>query len=538
MSKSKFIYEPPANGYPEWNNNPDIFQLNRLPAHATMIAYDSLEEALKRDFEASSHYMSLNGKWKFAWAENPEKRFRRFYELAYDHSDWDEIEVPAHWQLQGYDYPQYTNVNYPWIHQEELTPPFAPTKYNPVGSYVRTFTVPERWSGRPVFISFQGVESAFYVWLNGELIGYSEDTFTPAEFDLTPYLVEGENKLAVEVYRWCDASWLEDQDFWRMSGIFRDVYLYSAPGVRLTDFFAHAEPDDDYRDGRLRVEASVEDYYGQAAGGVTVEAQLYLDGRPVLDRPLVLGGKPGADGMCQLDGSAHVSRPLLWSAEHPHLYTLVLELKDAEGRSLHFASCRIGFRRFEIKDGLMRINGRRIVFKGVNRHEFSCDTGRALRYEDMVTDIKLMKRHNINAVRTSHYPNHPKWYDLCDEYGLYVIDETNLETHGSWRYGQDPDDEGHTVPASKPEWTANVLDRCNSMLQRDKNHPCVVIWSLGNEAWGGDNFLHMHDFLKEKDPSRVVHHTAEISANRRMTGISAATGSFSPIGRYLRSCSR
>ncbi|GIO11865.1 beta-galactosidase [Cohnella xylanilytica] len=506
MSKSKFVYTPPANGYPEWNNNPDIFQLNRLPAHATMIAYDSLEQALNRSMETSPYYQSLNGKWKFAWAENPDKRIRSFYELGYDHGSWDEIEVPSHWQLQGYDYPQYTNVNYPWIHQEELLPPFTPTKYNPVGSYVRTFSVPENWKGQPVFISFQGVESAFYVWLNGELVGYSEDTFTPAEFDLTPYLVEGENKLAVEVYRWCDASWLEDQDFWRMSGIFRDVYLYSAPGVRLTDFFAHAELDDDYTNGRLRLEAIVEDYNGGYAGDVTVEAQLYRDGQPVLDRPLVLSGGLGEDGTVKLDGAVAVDRPLQWSAEHPNLYTLALELKGADGRSLHWASCRVGFRRFEIKDGLMKINGKRIVFKGTNRHEFSCDTGRALGYEEMVADVKLMKQHNINAVRTSHYPNHPKWYDLCDEYGLYVIDETNLETHGSWRYGQDENDEGHTVPASKPEWTDNVLDRCNSMLQRDKNHPSVVIWSLGNEAWGGDNFEKMHDFLKENDPSRVVHY--------------------------------
>jgi len=506
MTKSKFVYTPPANGYPEWNNNPDIFQLNRLPAHAAVIPYETLEQALAAEAEKSACYMSLNGVWKFAWAENPDKRIRNFYEVGFDHSGWADMSVPSHWQFHGFDYPQYTNINYPWIHQEELEPPFAPTKYNPVGSYVRTFTLPGAWAGRQVRISFQGVESAFYVWLNGELVGYSEDTFTPAEFDLTPYVQPGENKLAVEVYRWCDASWLEDQDFWRLSGIFRDVYLYALPDVFVADFFAHAELDDRYEDGRLRVEATVCDYYGAEKGQVTLKAQLYRNGQPVLPEPLALAGRIGEDGTLALDGAVPVPKPLKWSAEFPNLYTLVLELKDEAGRPLHRTGCRVGFRRFEIKDGLMRINGERIVFKGVNRHEFSCDTGRALGYEDMVKDIRLMKRFNINAVRTSHYPNHPKWYDLCDEYGLYVIDETNLETHGSWTGGQDENEEGRTVPASKPEWTANVLDRANSMLQRDKNHPSVVIWSLGNESWGGDNFIKMHDFLREKDPSRVVHY--------------------------------
>lgn len=505
--RTKFTYQPPANGYPEWNNNPEIFELNRMKAHATLMPFDSVEEAIRGDRAASRSTVSLNGMWKFAFAENPAQRIANFYEADYDHADWAEIQVPAHWQLQGYDYPQYTNIRYPWEASEALVQPFAPTKYNPVGSYARTFTVPQGWEGQPVFISFQGVESAFYVWLNGELVGYSEDTFTPAEFDLTPYLRAGENKLAVEVYRWCDASWLEDQDFWRMSGIFRDVFLYTTPQAHVYDFFATTELDDDYQDAELKVRATILNYFERELGIVTLEAQLY-DGasQPLLAQPLTVNATFGASiPELDVEAAARVTNPLKWSAEQPNLYTLVIALKDAEGRLIETVSTRVGFRKFEIKDKLMLINGKRIVFKGVNRHEFSCDTGRALAYEDMLTDVKLMKQYNVNAVRTSHYPNQPVWYELCNEYGLYVIDETNLETHGSWDYGQQtmlP----KNVPGSDPKWTANVLDRANSMLQRDKNHPSILIWSLGNEAFGGDNFIKMHDFLREADPSRIVHY--------------------------------
>ncbi|MFC4808685.1 glycoside hydrolase family 2 TIM barrel-domain containing protein [Paenibacillus sp. GCM10023250] len=505
--KSKFTYTPPANGYPEWNNNPDIFELNRMKAHATLIPFASVEEALQGDRSASRSRLSLNGTWKFAFAENPASRIADFYADGYDHSDWADIQVPGHWQLQGYDYPQYTNIRYPWEASEALVQPFAPTKYNPVGSYTRTFEVPAEWDGQPVFISFQGVESAFYVWVNGDLVGYSEDTFTPAEFDLTPYLRPGANKLAVEVYRWCDASWLEDQDFWRLSGIFRDVYLYTVPKAHIYDFFAVTELDGDYRDAELKLRATMLNYFAQELGTVTFEAQLYDRNRQaVLPQPVTVYAAMGKDSEeLEIEASVNVANPLKWSAEHPNLYTLVLALKDAEGRLLETVSSRIGFRKFEIKDKLMLINGKRIVFKGVNRHEFSSRTGRALGYEDMLTDVKLMKTHNVNAVRTSHYPNSPLWYELCDEYGLYVIDETNLETHGSWEYNS-PVLKPNFVPGSDPAWTANVLDRANSMMQRDKNHPSILIWSLGNESFGGDNFIRMHDFLREADPSRIVHY--------------------------------
>ncbi|OMF23970.1 glycoside hydrolase family 2 TIM barrel-domain containing protein [Paenibacillus sp. FSL H8-0259] len=505
--RHKLSYQQPANGYPEWNNNPELFQLNRIDAHASMMSFPAVAEALQGTKEASSRYQSLNGTWKFTFAETAEARIKDFYTAGYDSGDWADITVPSHWQFQGYDYPQYTNVRYPWaVSEPELKPPFAPTVYNPVGSYIRTFTVPETWDGQPVYLSFQGVESAFYVWVNGELAGYCEDTFTPSEFDITAYLVPGVNKLAVEVYRWCDASWLEDQDFWRLSGIFRDVYLCTAPPVRVADFYVRTDLDEKFTDAQLNVNLTIENYFDKVIESHSVQVQLY-DGKeqPIWAKPVSASVAFGQDGVQQLELSAAVTNPKKWSAEKPYLYTLVIAVSDDQGQVLEAVSCKVGFRTFEIQDGLMKINGKRIVLKGTNRHEFSCDTGRALSREDMITDIKLMKSHNINAVRTSHYPNQSVWYELCDEYGLYVIDETNLETHGSWQYGQQELHE-HNVPASRPEWRANVIDRCNSMMQRDKNHPSVIIWSLGNESFGGDNFLAMHDYLREADPTRPVHY--------------------------------
>lgn len=504
--RAKYVYQPPVNGYPEWNNNPEIFERNRLDAHASMISYNSLSQALELHKEASCNFKTLNGEWKFAFAETPDQRIVDFYKTDYDSSAWSTIPVPSHWQFQGYDYPQYTNVRYPWsVSEPDLKPPFAPTKYNPVGSYLRTFTVPESWNGQPVKLSFQGVESAFYVWVNGERVGYCEDTFTPSEFDITPYLIEGDNLLAVEVYRWCDSSWLEDQDFWRLSGIFREVYLYSSAPVHIADFFVHTDLDADFVHADLNVEVKLENYFNEQAP-YTLQMQLYNhENQPIWETPISTVTAFNQEDIQHIKLSALVDRPEKWSAETPYLYTLVLFVNDETGATKEYVSCKVGFRTFEIKDGLMRINGKRIVLKGVNRHEFSCDTGRALSKEDMIQDIKLMKTHNINAVRTSHYPNQSVWYELCDEYGLYVIDETNLETHGTWQYGQQGINEGN-IPGSKPEWRANVIDRCNSMMQRDKNHPSVIIWSLGNESYGGDNFIAMHDYLRAADPSRPVHY--------------------------------
>lgn len=498
----KYKYMPPENGYPEWNNNPEIFQLNRREAHATLMPYPSVDLALANNREQSPYYMSLNGQWAFNWVSEPTQRNKTFYRMDDAVDNWDKIKVPSHWQLEGYDYPQYTNTTYPWVEKENIESPFAPTNYNPVGQYVKTFELADDWKDTPVYLHFAGVESAFYVWLNGDFVGYSEDTFTPAEFDLTPYLIEGENKLAVEVYRWSDASWLEDQDFWRLSGIFRDVYLYRTPHVHIEDFFAKPTLDSAYTNGDLTIDVKISDYFGKGAT-VSVKAMLYdANQNTVLDEPITATVDTIRETEVTLQ--TQVAQPLKWSAEDPNLYKLVLSLEDENNQLIEAESCQIGFRRFELKDGLMKINGERIVFKGTNRHEFAADKGRAVSREDMIKDIQLMKQFNINAVRTSHYPNDPIWYQLCDQYGLYVIDEVNLETHGTWEYGQK--ELGKTIPGSLPEWTENVLDRCKSMFERDKNHPSIVMWSLGNESFGGDNFLKMHDYFSERDPSRLVHY--------------------------------
>lgn len=492
----KYVYNKPLNGYEEWNNNPEIFEINRMDAHAENVPYNKNDDR---------YYQCLNGSWKFYFSENPKKRIERFYEEEYDNSDWKEILVPSHWQLQGYDYPQYTNVIYPWTSKENIKPPFAPTEYNPVGQYVTYFTYKEEWENNPLFISFQGVESAFYLWINGEFVGYSEDSFTPAEFDITPYVKNGNNKIAVEVYRWCDGSWLEDQDFWRMSGIFRDVYLYSTPNVHIYDYSIISDLDNEYTNGIFKIKAKIMNYTSESTTGMIFTTELYNEKKEeIFEKPISLE----IDGD-ELYAEVKINNPKKWSAEKPYLYTVVMKIKDSKGQEIEVISCKTGFRRFEIKDGLMLINGKRIVFKGVNRHEFSCDEGRAISYNEMLQDIKLMKQHNINSVRTSHYPNNALWYELCDQYGIYIIDETNLETHGTWIYGQK--EEGEVIPGSKPEWTAAVLDRCNSMVERDKNHPSVVIWSLGNESFGGENFIKMHDFIKSKDPSRIVHYEGVFS---------------------------
>lgn len=498
----KYTYTPPTNVYPEWNNNPDIFQLNRRTLTADHMPFDSEQAALTSEKEQSNRYLSLSGEWDFYWVKNPSEKLADFHQPDYDASGFKPITVPSHWQLEGYDYPQYTNTTYPWVEHEDIKAPFAPTNYNPVGHYRKTITLPEDFTNEPVYFRLEGVESAFYLWINGDFVGYSEDTFTASEFDVTPYLQPGENLFALEVYRWCDASWLEDQDFWRLSGIFRDLYLYRQPVVHIDNTFIKPVLDEHYQDGEFQIDVTLRNYSAEEKT-VTCLVNLYDGDTPVFDAPLeeTVTLTEGTD-IVTLQSA--VVAPKKWSAEHPHLYTVTVSLKEPD-KAIYVSEKHLtGFRTFELKDGLMKINGERIVFKGVNRHEFHYDVGRAVTKAHMLEDILTMKRANINAVRTSHYPNHPYWYHLCDVYGLYVIDEVNLETHGTWYYGQQTL-EG-TVPGSKPEWTNNVLDRAESMLERDKNHPSIVIYSLGNESFGGDNFIKMHDYFKTKDPSRLVHY--------------------------------
>jgi len=483
----------------DWEN-PDVVRINKESPHCTLVPYSGASRALKTPMQKSEFYKSLNGKWGFNWVPRPEERPVDFYKPSYNVSKWDEIPVPSNWQMHGYDVPIYTNIKYPFANDPPRVtsePPQDFTSYklrNPVGSYRTTFNVPRGWNGRQVFLVFDGVESAFYLWINGEKVGYSQDSRTPAEFDITGYLKGGQNTLAVEVYRWCDGSYLEDQDFWRLSGIFRDVYLYSTPKVHIRDFFVHTNLDEQCRDAVLQVEAEVVNYGDAPARRMSVEAQLHepksknVNTLAGVSREIAAGGKGG------YELKADISNPLKWTAETPNLYDLVLLLKNGSGDVIEAVRCKVGFRRVEIKNGQLLVNNQPIYVKGVNRHEHDPDTGHYVSRELMVRDIKLMKQHNINTVRTCHYPDVPMWYELCDEYGLYIIDEANIESHG------------HQALADDPAWKKAHLDRTINMVERDKNHPCIILWSLGNEAGFGSNFVATYEWVKHRDKSRPIHY--------------------------------
>lgn len=483
-----------------WLEDPEVFAVNRIPAHSDHTYFE-------KETEERPLRQCLNGSWLFSYAKNPSMRVERFYEDSYDCSGFDTIQVPGHLETQGYGRNQYINTMYPWDGEEFLRPPMVSKRNNPVGSYVKYFTLEEQMKGKRTFISFQGVETAFYVWLNGTFIGYSEDSFTPAEFELTETLREGENKLAVEVYKRSSASWLEDQDFFRFSGIFRDVFLYSIPRVHVRDIFVKAGLTDSYQEGTIEIRAEL---IGDI-DDVTIEASL-RDG----DEKEIWNGN--AEGKEEVFFKASRLAVLPWSAEEPRLYRLYLYVKNEEGQILEFIPQKVGFRRFEMKDRIMCLNGKRILFKGVNRHEFDPVRGRAITREDMLWDIRFMKQHNINAVRTSHYPNQTLWYELCDEYGIYLIDETNLESHGSWQKLGEVEPSWN-VPGDRPEWKAAVLDRASSMFERDKNHPSVLIWSCGNESYAGTDIEAMSEYFHEKDDSRLVHYEG-VFWNRKYDHIS------------------
>ncbi|KOV25106.1 glycoside hydrolase family 2 TIM barrel-domain containing protein [Streptomyces sp. XY152] len=495
-----------ADAPPEWNDF-GVFRLGTQPPHTTLMPYADVRQALAADRTRSPYRLDLDGTWKFAYADRPEDRDADFHRTDTDDGDWDTIPVPSVWQLHGHDFPIYLNITYPYGgpngRGEQPRPPAAPTRYHPVGQYRRTFTVPRDWTGRRTFLHFEGVKSAHYVWINGELVGYDEDSYTPSEYDITDHLRPGANQIAVEVYRYADGDWLEDQDMIRLSGIFRSVYLYSTPPVHLRDFKLDTPLNDTYTRAELAVTASVRAYGGDGAGRYTVETQLYdARGHAVWSRPLEQSadlGTVGADEDVTVRASKAVPRPRLWSAEHPELYTAVLRLRDPADKVVETLSHRVGFREFALKDGLMRINGRPVSFRGTNRHEMHPARGTALTREDLVEDITLIKRMNMNSVRTSHYPNNPLWYELADEYGLYLVDETNLETHGI----------RSEYPGDHPQWTAACVARAQNMVHRDKNHPSVVIWSLGNEAGGGATFTAMHDWIRSCDPTRVIQYEGD-----------------------------
>jgi len=476
----------------DWEN-PQIVGWNKEPGHVPLMPYTDERTALAGDRSASPYFRLLNGDWKFKWAPNPASAPQGFHEADFDDAAWDTIAVPGNWQLQGYDKPIYTNVQYPFP-TDDL--PRVPQDDNPIGSYRRDFTLPDDWEGRQVFILFEGVDSAFYLWVNGEPVGYSEDSRLPAEFNITPYVCPGENVLAVQVYRWSDGSYLEDQDFWRLSGIFRDVTLWAAPPVHVRDFRIRTDLDEAYRDAALRIRVKVHNCGLQEVAGHLLQGMLYdAEGDPVFAEPISAKFNAGAGDEVTVDLEQAVSNPQKWSDEHPYLYTLLISLKTLTGNVLEFESARVGFRQVEVKEGQIHVNGMPILIKGVNRHEHDPDTGHAVTVASMIQDIQLMKQFNINAVRTSHYPNDPRWYDLCDQYGLYIFDEANIESHGVWdRLTKDP------------QWITAFMERGIRMVERDKNHPCVLVWSLGNESGYGPNHAAMAGWIHDYDPTRLVHY--------------------------------
>ena len=526
-------------------HDPKFFKENCMAAHSDHVTYKNEAEAMEQN---SSFRLSLDGIWKFHYAKNDAQTIPGFEAENYNCRPWDDIRVPAHIQMEGYDIPQYANIQYPWDGREDVWRDAVPTDFNPVASYVNYFTLPEGFIKNGFYISFQGVESGFALWLNGSYVGYSEDSFTPSEFDLTPYVKEGENKLAVKVFKWTSSSWCEDQDFYRFSGIFRSVYLYTMPKVHVYDLKVQPVVEESLENAKLvldmeicgkveTVEKSADDAKMQnvsakitltgsrddskegAAGSVSENTIFFetISFQPNNTSDTIRFTDTGA---ATVHFEQQVSHPALWSAEHPDLYTLTVELFDESGNSVEFISQNIGFRRFEMKDGIMTLNGKRIVFKGVNRHEFSSKTGRAVSKEEVLQDIITMKQNNINAIRTCHYPDASGIYELCDRYGLYMIAENNLESHGSWdaaSHGLVPEDT--IVPGDNMDWEPMMLDRVNSCYQRDKNHPAILIWSVGNESYGGKVIFDMSEKFRAVDPHRLVHYEG-IFNDRRYEGTS------------------
>ncbi|WP_211212044.1 glycoside hydrolase family 2 TIM barrel-domain containing protein [Flexithrix dorotheae] len=482
----------------DWEN-PHVVGINKLPSVATSISYANAEKALEGDFRNSSRIKYLNGKWKFNFSPLIEKAPKDFYKKDFDVSGWDEIDVPANWELKGYGQAIYTNVTYPIV---PVNPPYIPKDDSPVGAYRTTFEIPETWNGMQITLHFGGVSSAFYLWINGEKVGYSQGSRLPAEFDITPYLQAGKNSVAVKVFRWSDGTYLEDQDHWRLSGIHRDVYLAASPKVQINDFFVQTDLDKNYENATLKIRPKVKVYGGEDASGYKIEAQLFDGANHVFDQPLSIEAEkilkeryPQRANVNFALLEKEIENPKKWSAEFPNLYTLVLTLKDKNGAIVESRSCKVGFREVEFIEGELHVNGKPILIYGANRHDHDQYGGKVVSEESMMQDILMLKRFNFNAIRTSHYPNNPRWYELCDEYGIYLMDETNLETHGV----------GGKL-SNDANWMKSFVERAQRMVERDKNHPSIIFWSLGNESGSGPNHAAMAAWIKDYDPTRFIHY--------------------------------
>jgi len=462
-----------------------VFQINREEPRAHFFPFESEALALKNDKSLSNYFQSLNGEWKFHFAKDPSQKAVGFEEVNHD-SHWDDITVPGHWEMQGWSVPIYLDEEYPF----PPDPPFVPHDYNTVGSYVKTFELNELWNNRDIFIHFGGVRSAFYFWLNGEFVGYSQGSKTPAVFNITDKVISGENKVAVQVYRFSDGSYLEGQDTWRVSGLERDVYLYAVSKTRIADFFVKAELNDDLKSGYFSLDIDfLQD--DETAEEITTKAVLTGSSETLFDSTAVVKKSILFESIID-----HINP---WSAEDPYLYNLQINLFNSQKEIIESFTQQVGFKRVEIIDGNLLVNGKAIMFRGVNRHEWDPVRGRSITEETMIKDIQLMKENNINAVRTSHYPNQERWYELCNEYGLYVIDEANIEAHGMQFHEKSY---GHI--ANDSTWTAQWIDRGKRMVERDKNQPCIIMWSMGNEAGDGTNFVKLYDWIKARDNTRPV----------------------------------
>lgn len=488
--------------------DPLITSVNREPARATAYSYSTEQDALSDNRESSGRMLSLNGKWEFAFVTKPADAPKDFYKAKV--SGWNKIDVPSNWEMKGYDIPIYKSAVYPF---RPVDPPRVPKDYNAVGSYQRTFTIPEDWNNLNVTLHFGGVSSAFKVWLNGKFLGYGEDSCLPSEFNITPYLQTGENVLSVQVIRWSDGSYLEDQDHWRMSGIQREVMLLAEPKVRIADFHWQAKLDKDYQDAVLSIRPRIENLTGDSINGYSVRAQLYnAEGEPVFEKALQRSANdiineiyPRLDNVKFGLLETKVLNPKKWSDEEPYLYRLLLTLVDNTGKILEVKTCRVGFRsiEFDKNSGKLLINGKVTYLYGVNRHDAHPEKGKALSREDIRKDLQLIKQFNFNAIRTSHYPNDPYLYDLCDEYGIFVMDEANYETHGL----------GGKL-SNDPQWTHAFMERTSRMVMRDKNHPSIIIWSLGNEAGRGPNNAAMAAWIHDFDITRPVHYEPAMGSPR------------------------
>ncbi len=517
----------------DWEN-PEMFNQNKEEHHATLISFPDELSAREAVGKNSPNYLSLDGTWKFNWVKRADQRPYWFFKDDYDIRDWKDIEVPSNWEMQGYDVPVYTNIMYPFMVYQEIynsvkstdvgtasneqsnslqapgsdksdisfikKPPFIPQYWSPVGSYKRTFSIPAEWNEKEIFLQFGAVSSAFYVWVNEELVGYSQDSKIPAEFNITKYLKRGKNSLAVEVYRWSDGSYLEDQDFWRLSGIQRSVFLHARPKTYIEDFFAIGGLENEYIDGVLNLDVKLKG----ANGEYFIDASLFDNGQEVFKETKEVALD---DNMTVIGFNKSIPAVKRWSAESPDLYPLVISLKDKDGKILESVSSKIGFRTVEIINSQLLVNGVPVYIKGTNLHEHNEYTGHVIDEATVLKDIRVMKSNNINAVRTSHYPQQEFWYDMCDKYGLYLVDEANIESHGMG-YNKD------VTLADKPEWKAAHIDRMKGMVERDKNHPSVIIWSMGNEAGDGHNFLDGYNFIKGRDKTRPIsYERAEKSTN-------------------------